>query len=567
MPIETATFIEDLVVTNPDGSVDTKSTLDNHDRLIKSTLKATFVGFAGRFRRIQTKSAAYTAVLNDNGSILRTSGTWTLTGTAAATLGNGWEILVYNDGAGTITFDPNAAETVNGAATLVIAANTFSWISCNGALFLATIAPINLVNVATTDTAQTITATKTLQSSDAGAAAGPTIPLDRNSASPAVSDILGAIPFNGRDSGAGTDTYAQIQAEIVDPTAASEDGELAFLTAVAGALAKRGFIRNGLVWGSATGGDQGAGTVNAVGVYDDGSLVYSANNRVPQAGLNTTQSEVSTTLAQQLLALPGGEYGFYPRTKMNGIAADTGISTIGGGGLDASGAADLVTQAEYGSVYVTLIVLGAAGGGSRAMFAQQRHIQASPPWESFRGGDAVPRFVFGLLNVSTGRVDSGYDSDDPPWGNNGPTIVNPLGRLQALLRLRVTITAAQAAAVPVLRAQYEQELSDQWDFIHDPVNANAVQQEMARRFTQAEKNADMALIPHPFLGFNPATHRVIVLNPTDDKFCRGLAMRHLMGDSVLECLHAGHFAIDNTPLPGLVTPPGVMAVRARWKLT
>ena len=124
--------------------------------------------------------------------------------------------------------------------------------------------------VATTDTAQTISGAKTFtaqqifESTDAGAAAGPTIPLDRNSASPAASDVLGAIPFNGRDSGAGTDTYAQIQAEIVDPTATSEDGELAFLTAVAGALAKRGFIRNGLVWGSPTGGDMGAGVINAV---------------------------------------------------------------------------------------------------------------------------------------------------------------------------------------------------------------------------------------------------------------------------------------------------------------
>lgn len=132
-------------------------------------------------------------------------------------------------------------------------------------------------NVATTDTAQTIsgantfTADQTFQSTDAGAAAGPNVILDRNSASPAVADVLGAIPFQGRDSVAGTDTYAQIQAEIVDPTSTSEDGELAFLTAVAGALAKRGYIRNGLVVGSAVGGDKGAGTVNADMFYRNGT--------------------------------------------------------------------------------------------------------------------------------------------------------------------------------------------------------------------------------------------------------------------------------------------------------
>ena len=113
-------------------------------------------------------------------------------------------------------------------------------------------------------------------STDAGATAGPSFTLDRNSASPANSDVLGAIPFKGRDSGGGTDTYAQLQGEIVDVTAASEDGQLSFQTAVAGTLATRGYLRNGLVWGSATGGDQGAGSINAAAVYDDGVLLTPA---------------------------------------------------------------------------------------------------------------------------------------------------------------------------------------------------------------------------------------------------------------------------------------------------
>ncbi len=139
MPIETATYIADLDANNPDGTVDTKSTLDNHDRLIKSCLKATLPGFAGRFRRIQSKTGAYTAVLNDNASVLRTSNSWTLSLTAAATLGNGWELYVYNDGSGTITADPNGAETINGAATLAITAGRICRIWCDGSAFFASI--------------------------------------------------------------------------------------------------------------------------------------------------------------------------------------------------------------------------------------------------------------------------------------------------------------------------------------------------------------------------------------------------------------------------------------------
>lgn len=123
--------------------------------------------------------------------------------------------------------------------------------------------------------AVTVTNTHTLQSTDAGASAGPTSILDRNSASPAASDVLGAVAFKGRDSGGGTDTYAQVQAEIVDATAASEDGKLAFQTMVAGALGTAGYVAQGLVLGSPTGGDKGAGTLNlASNLYINGSIPF-----------------------------------------------------------------------------------------------------------------------------------------------------------------------------------------------------------------------------------------------------------------------------------------------------
>ena len=47
MALESATHISDLVATNPVGATDTKSTLDDHIRLIKSTLKATFPNVSG----------------------------------------------------------------------------------------------------------------------------------------------------------------------------------------------------------------------------------------------------------------------------------------------------------------------------------------------------------------------------------------------------------------------------------------------------------------------------------------------------------------------------------------
>jgi microcystin-dependent protein len=81
--------------------------------------------------------------LNDNTSIIRTTGTWELALTAAATLGNGWYVMVFNDGAGVITVNPNASETINEASTLSIAAGVSAIIYCDGAEFIALVLSVN----------------------------------------------------------------------------------------------------------------------------------------------------------------------------------------------------------------------------------------------------------------------------------------------------------------------------------------------------------------------------------------------------------------------------------------
>lgn len=118
-----------------------------------------------------------------------------------------------------------------------------------------------------TGDANVFTATQTIRSSDAGAGVGPELVLDRASASPAASDVLGAIRFDGKDGAANAETYARIEAGIVDAANASEDGIIAILTKVAGTLARRFLVGAGLYDTGATGGDPGAGWVNVSGGY------------------------------------------------------------------------------------------------------------------------------------------------------------------------------------------------------------------------------------------------------------------------------------------------------------
>lgn len=136
----------------------------------------------------------------------------------------------------------------------------------------ATGARSNLGAAGLTDS-NVFTVSQTIRLADDTAAAGPLMTLDRNSASPAASDVLGEVVFSGRDSGAGTQTYALLGAEIVDPVAATEDGRFLLQTVIAGALATRAYVGAGIYTASAVGGDKGANTINATTYYLNGGAM------------------------------------------------------------------------------------------------------------------------------------------------------------------------------------------------------------------------------------------------------------------------------------------------------
>lgn len=82
------------------------------------------------------KAGAYTAVAGDSGKTIDCTATpWTLSLTAAATLGSTWMVVVRNLGTGALTVDPNGAELINGAASIVINSGEVGVISCNGTSF------------------------------------------------------------------------------------------------------------------------------------------------------------------------------------------------------------------------------------------------------------------------------------------------------------------------------------------------------------------------------------------------------------------------------------------------
>lgn len=79
------------------------------------------------------KTGIYTVLATDRGSLINcTANTFTVTLLAAATAGDGFEVIIYNSGSGVITVDGNASETVNGAATQTLQTGGWLMLRCDG---------------------------------------------------------------------------------------------------------------------------------------------------------------------------------------------------------------------------------------------------------------------------------------------------------------------------------------------------------------------------------------------------------------------------------------------------
>ena len=88
------------------------------------------------------------------------------------------------------------------------------------------------LNIKTSDNTDNLV----LVSTDSDENLGPILNMRRDSSSPADDDVLGAITFEGDDSGGNVNTYAMIQTKASDVTNGSEDGMLQFIVDKDGTL-------------------------------------------------------------------------------------------------------------------------------------------------------------------------------------------------------------------------------------------------------------------------------------------------------------------------------------------
>lgn len=244
-----------------------------------------------------------------------------------------------------------------------------------------------------------------------------------------------------------------------------------------------------------------------------------AGGGIGQGGLHTNTGSGSSAGAP---TLPGGQYGFYPRTAAGG---ETMIND-GSGGLNPR-------------VYFT------AGTGQWA----QRYVTTSPPFDL--GDGEVHGFMFLLMRA--GNPVGTWAANVPPWAYNGPTciradVIDEEGRKWRRVPKARPLHAAFRRGELTL-PQYRERLASPECCGHDLVQID-----------QARKQADMPLIPHPF-DAQPGD-AVVLLDPMDELVAALLEAQE-EGEDVIGMLAEGRLIRpDNDPLPRK-GPPGVLQCRIR----
>jgi hypothetical protein len=177
------------------------------------------------------------------------------------------------------------------------------------------------------DGVNTWSANNTFQSTAAASTAlNPTLTLFRNSPTVAAGNNIGTLNFDGQNSSIAQVTYGRMFAHINDPTAGAHAGELRFHTAFGGTISNRFVITLGLYSANATGGDQGADTINATTLYEAGASLVTKYGTLASSNDWTAVNTFQNTSAASGTSNPiVGAYRNSPTVAANNAIGMFGI--------------------------------------------------------------------------------------------------------------------------------------------------------------------------------------------------------------------------------------------------
>lgn len=270
---------------------------------------------------ISNKTGAYTVVAGDNGSVINcTSGTFTVSLTAAATLGAGFNVEIFNSGTGVVTVDPNGTETLDGSSTSV------------------TLGQGNSVNLYTDSTGwfsrfgrNTGLGTTQYRSIQIGA---------RSQATGTASIALGYLAAAGGGSNGGIAIGAQASASGSSAVSVGASASATVNYAVAIGSNSAGQASQAVTGAGAMalGGSYASGTDSFAAAIGNNTSSYGAQGSNSVAIGSNAKATTASSLALGTLASVTGGYSIAISTGYNAGASATGTSAISiGDGSAASG--------------------------------------------------------------------------------------------------------------------------------------------------------------------------------------------------------------------------------------
>jgi hypothetical protein len=270
-----------------------------------------------------------------------------------------------------------------------------------------------------------------------------------------------------------------------------------------------------------------------------------ATNAIKRDNLDTTTGTitfpVTTSLIEDDGVLPGGQYGFYPRSKIS-----AGAGTI----APKPTLSILQDMASLTTSFQALIgYQGRLSSGGRTISVEQRYVQSSPPYDL--GDGDVPLFVYVRLNEDQ-SLRGIWIAPDPPWTHNGrhrvrTDYVCPKTKKPMMRCKKHTHTMADVLA---------KKISMQ-EFI---MRRNSVKTEDVE-VTMALKLQGMVDLPNPFVNKREGV-TTFLLDPVSD-LMHELAKLHEEGEDIGQLIHDGF--VDFGSVLSRKTPPGIPARAMAWK--
>lgn len=270
------------------------------------------------------------------------------------------------------------------------------------------------------------------------------------------------------------------------------------------------------------------GTLNTARIGNDSitaSKIAANAIKTPEISTMTEESQSGVAVAARTyVILSSGEYGFIPQVKTANNTTTAQLEAVVG--FRGSVAATCTTS------YTTRMVLFGVTSIT-AITARIRYVTSSPPYRL--GTEDIPLFAWVQLD-SNDNIMAIQTSHTPPWAYNGPTNIRP--------DKKDPITGQY-----LVRKRSIDEETGEVSIIDQPI-------------THELKNADMDLIPQPFLSREPGD-KVILLDPPETLYLKEL---HESGESVCDLLQDDYLRLDNSTIIR-ATPNGVLPAKFKWKNT